>query len=284
MFHPTVRSWAALAGLACGLLGSTAQAALVTLPVDTANSVVSVAVQVTLGGVPLANASLSSRWTGNIVIDVQRDGLSQITSIQFVNASNTHGTLILEDISGINVDLSALGNVPATLVGAEFGLAVRNLIGNPATGQTISDDVAIAVSPFGVGPLGDIIYGGNPLGQDLTSTDGIAKLGPATGPIAALIGPGGVADANLVDPTGSTGTLAAGQLKLFDGVSKPNRLELPIDVSLPGVLSIPAQLLAVNLRLQGTLVAIPEASTIAMMAVATGLFSLAGWRRLARRS
>jgi hypothetical protein len=284
MFHPTFRMIPALALLASTLFFSPVQAALVTLPVDTANSTVAVGVQVTLGGVQLATANLQSRWKGNIIIDVQRNGLMQITSIQFVNGSTTHGTLTLEDITGINVDLAALGNVPATLVGAEFGLAVRNVIGTPPTGQTISDDAPLAVSPIGVGPLGDIIYGGNPLGQDITSTDGIAKLGPATGPIAALIGPGGMADAKLVDPTGSTGQLATGQFKLFDGVEKPNRLELPIDVSLPGVLSIPAQLLAVNLRLQGTLVAVPEASSFVMMGAAVGLFGLLGGRRLARRS
>jgi hypothetical protein len=285
MLNRFLAAFAVAAGIA---IGSPAFAALVTLQVDPAQSNTNLNVKVLFGppgaASVLANVDLRTRYTGTVVFDVQRDGLGAITSIQFVNPSTTVGTLVLEDITGIIVDLGALGVVPAVLDDAQLALAVRNLVGGPpATGQTLSNDAVIPVAPSGVSPLGDIIYSGSTLGQDMTSSGGVAILGPATGPIAPALDPVDfTTESDLVDPTGSTGTLAAGSFTVIDGITKPDFIQIPAKFSLPGVLRLDSFFLAVDLTLDGTITAIPEAGTMTLVGIAGSLVSLAGIRRLRR--
>jgi hypothetical protein len=286
MLNRFLAAFAVAAGI---FLGSPASAALVTLTVDPEQSETTLNVKVLFGppgaASVLANVDLRTRYTGTVVFDVQRDGLGAITSIQFVNPSATQGTLVLEDITGIDVSLGALGNVPAVLDSAELALAVRNLVGGPpATGQTLTNDASIPVAPTGgLSPTGGIIYGGSVLGQDMTSTGGVAILGPATGPIGPALDPVDfTTESNLVDPTGSTGSLAAGNLILHDGIIKPNFIQIPATFSLPGVLRLDSFFLAVDLSLSGKITAVPEASSMTLVGIAGSLVGWAGVRRLRR--
>lgn len=260
------RRFSTVAVALAALCVSTSKAEVLTFTIDESQSAQNVFVQVFFGPGPLAQLNVASSFSGQIVADLTRDGMGNITAVQFDSSSS----LLLADVGTIAdpviVNLGALGTVPSRLIDITATLASE-------AGGIFTNSPPIAVAGGA----------GNLMGQAFTTTAGTAILGPGTGPIGPVLDPVDFTTESSLSAATAFGnspftitegpggvTLAINSLLFFDNILNEESFALTVDFTLTGPI---------------VATAVPEVGTFAMMGAATGLIGVGGLiRRRMRQS
>jgi MYXO-CTERM domain-containing protein len=207
---------------------------------------------------------------------VARDAGGNVTSIQFLPDS----VLIFDNVVGIIVPLGLFGTVEAQLLDVQIALANQTLVPG---GFELSADSPIPVVPAGIDPLtGDDLYTGNVAGQGATVITGTAILQGTnpTDPIYGFFDPiTGRSEIDLVDPFGPFLEFAPGTLEVVDGDTKVYNIRFDFSGFIDNLISEPSLRLTSDLTITSRVVAVPEAGSMTMVALAMGGLGLAAFRR-----
>lgn len=209
--------------------------------------------------------------SGQVILDVARDGGGNITSIQFQPGS----IVSLEDLVAI-VDLGVLGRVFANVSNLSFDFVESD-------GTTPSPSIALTDTGL-LTPGGDKIYSGDAIGQGILLKTGTGVL-QAEDPSQPIWGVIDAADGNTEVDVSAFARLLSSPLTLIDGITKPDSLVIDLNWIFDDIINETGFGLTTDLINTGKLVAVPEASSLVMLGSMAGLFgagSIVRWRR--RRS
>lgn len=207
--------------------------------------------------------------SGQLIVDVARDGLGNISTIQIMPGS----IITLQDILDVTVGLGPLGTVFANMTGVQLDFVQED-------GTT--PNAPIAMTDTGnVTPGGDKIYSGDGIGQGLLliSGTGLLQASSPSDPIWDVIDE---TDGNTEVDVSAFSTLLASPITLIDGITKPDRLVIDVNFILDNIINEESFALTTDLISVANLVAVPEASSMVLLGSVVGLFgagSILRWRR-----